>query len=61
MRVFGRLCILLIINYEKIVMRDYYFIDESWKMSEKRNCFYFEEGKLFSNLIYDKGIDIFRY
>lgn len=42
-------------------MRDFYFIDENWKMSEKRNCFYFEEGKLFSNLIYDMGIDIFRY
>lgn len=60
-RVSGRLCILLITNYEKIVMRDSHFIDESRKMSEKRNRPYLEEGKLLSNLTYDKGTDVPRH
>lgn len=39
-------------------MRDSHFSDESRKMSEKRNRPYLEEGKLLSNLTYDKGTDI---
>ena len=42
-------------------MRDSHFSDESRKMSEKRNRPYLEEGKLLSDLTYDKGTDIPRH